>query len=287
MASDVLSAIRSSMGTFSKGQKRIAAYILESYDKAAFMTASKLGQTAQVSESTVVRFATELGFEGYPEMQRALQEVVRNCLTSVQRIEVANGQFADQDLVSAVIQSDINTLRMTNESLDRAALAAAVDAIIDAKQVYIVGVRSSAAIATFIDFYLRILLPNVRLVSSTSTGELLEQLMHIQPGDTVLGISLPRYSSRTVKAMNFCRKNGAKIIAVTDHQQAPIAQLADLVLIAKSDMLSFVDSLVAPLSVANALVVAISRKLGMELSQSMEDLEKIWAQYNVYEHIDK
>ena len=286
MASDVLSAIRSSMGTFSKGQKRIAGYILESYDKAAFMTASKLGQTAQVSESTVVRFASELGFDGYPEMQRALQEVVRNRLTSVQRIEVANGQFADQDLVSAVIQSDINTLRMTNESLDRAALSAAVDAIIGAKQVYIVGVRSSAAIATFIDFYLRILLPNVRLVSSTSTGEMLEQLMHLQPGDTVLGISLPRYSSRTVKALNFCRKNGAKIIAVTDHQQAPIAKLADLVLIAKSDMLSFVDSLVAPLSVANALVVAISRKLGMELSQSMEDLEKIWAQYNVYEHID-
>lgn len=286
MTADVLAAIRREMNTFSKGQKRIANFILESYDKAAFMTASRLGQTADVSESTVVRFAAELGYDGYPAMQRALQEILRNRLTSVQRIEAANGQLANQDVVSMVMQADINMLRMTNELLDRNMLNAAVDAIVKAKNVFIIGVRSSAAIATFLDFYLRAVLPNIRLVSATATSEMLEQLMHIGKDDVVIGISLPRYSSRTVKALSFCRNCGSTIVAITDNVQAPIAKFADYTLLAKSDMVSFVDSLVAPLSVVNALVVAVSRKLGKEFSQNMEDLEKIWAEYDVYERID-
>ena len=286
MTADVLTAIRREMNGFSKGQKRIANYILESYDKAAFMTASKLGKITNVSESTVVRFAAELGYSGYPAMQRALQEILRNRLTSVQRIEAANGQFANQDVVSMVMQSDINMLRLTNDLLDRDALNSAVDAILTAKNVYIVGVRSSAAIASFLDFYLRTVLPNIRLITATATSEMMEQLMHISEQDTVIAISLPRYSSRTVKAVEFCRASGSKIIAITDNMQAPLAKLANHTLLAKSEMVSFVDSLVAPLSVVNALVVSVSRRLGNEFSQNMERLETIWAEYDVYERVD-
>ena len=286
MSSDVLSAIRSGMGGFSKGQKRIGAFIMESYDKAAFMTASRLGQTTHVSESTVVRFAAELGYKGYPEMQKALQEVVRSRLTSVQRIEVANSQLADQDVVSMVLQSDINTLQMTSDALDRDAVNEAVDAILAAKTVYIVGVRSSSTLAGFLNFYLRTMLHRVQLISSTASSEMLEQLIHVGAGDVVIGISLPRYSRRTVKALQFAKDNGAALVAITDNYQAPLAKIADHVLIAKSDMVSFVDSLVAPLSVINALVVAISRKLGTEFSRGMADLERIWEKYDIYERLD-
>lgn len=286
MAADVLSAIRSGMNGFSKGQKRIAAYILDSYDKAAFLTANKLGQIAKVSESTVVRFASELGYKGYPEMQKALQEVVRSRLTSVQRIEVSNSQYENQDLVSMVLQADINTLRRTNEVLDRTALNQAVDAIVNAKNVFIVGVRSSATIARFLNFYLRIMLGNVHLIDPASTSEIFEQLMHVDEKDAVIGISVPRYSRRTARAMQFAKNNNATCVAITDNHQAPMAKAADHVLIAKSEMVSFVDSLVAPMSVANALLVAISHKLGREFSQSMADLEQIWAEHDIYEHID-
>ncbi|MBQ7565824.1 MAG: MurR/RpiR family transcriptional regulator [Oscillospiraceae bacterium] len=286
MGADILTAMRDGMGGFSKGQKRSAAYILESYDKAAFLTASKLGQAAQVSESTVVRFAMELGYEGYPEMQKALQEILRTRLTSVQRVEAANTQFADQDVVSMVIQSDIRTLQRTAEILDREALDAAVDAIVSAKKVYIVGARSSSTIASFLNFYLRIMLDRVQLVASTASSEMLEQLMHSGEGDVVIGISLPRYSRRTVSAMQYVKSGGGRLVAITDSLQAPIARIADHILLAKSEMVSFVDSLVAPLSVVNALVVAISRKLGKELSESLTDLEKLWADYDIYENID-
>ena len=286
MSTDILSAIRSGMSGFSKGQKRIAAYILEYYDKAAFMTANKLGKTTQVSESTVVRFAAELGYKGYPEMQQALQEVVRTRLTSVQRIEVSNMQFANQDVVSMVLQSDINTLRLTNEALDREALSNAVDAILRAKNVYILGVRSSNTLARFLNFYLRIMMGNVHLVEPSATSEIFEQLMHVSADDTVIGMSLPRYSRRTARAMHFAKEGGATCIAITDNYQAPLAKVSDHVLIAKSDMVSFVDSLVAPLSVVNALVVAISQKLGMEFSRTMAEMESIWEKYDIYEHVD-
>lgn len=286
MSKDVLAAIRGSMHTFSKGQKRIAAYILESFDKAAFMTASKLGKTTSVSESTVVRFASELGYKGYPEMQKALQEMVRTRLTSVQRIESANVQLEDQDVVSMVLQSDVHTLRMTAEALDRNELSACVDAIAGARNVYILGVRSSAAIATYLNFYLRIMLDNVRLISPTATSELMEQLLHAGPEDVLIAISLPRYSQRTAKATHFARELGCRCIAITDQEQAPLARVSDHVLIAKSEMVSIVDSLVAPMSVANTLVVALSRKLGKAFSQSMEELEKLWEEYDVYERFD-
>ncbi len=286
MSADVLAAIRGGMNGFSKGQKRIAVYILESFDKAAFMTASKLGKTTSVSESTVVRFASELGYKGYPEMQKALQEMVRTRLTSVQRIESANVQLEDQDVVSMVLQSDVHTLRMTAEALDRSELSACVDAIAGARNVYILGVRSSAAIATYLNFYLRIMLDNVRLISPTATSELMEQLLHVGPEDVLIAVSLPRYSQRTAKATHFARGLGCRCIAITDHQQAPLARVSDNVLIAKSEMVSIVDSLVAPMSVANTLVVALSRKLGKEFSQSMEELEKLWEEYDVYERFD-
>ena len=286
MSADILTKMRDGMEGFSKGQKRIAAYILESYDKAAFLTANKLGAATQVSESTVVRFAMELGYEGYPEMQKALQDVLRTRLTSVQRVEAANTQFADQDVVSMVIQSDIHTLQRTSEILDRDALDAAVSAIVNAKKVYIVGARSSSTIASFLNFYLRIMLGEVRLVTSTASSEMLEQLMHSGSGDAIIGISLPRYSRRTVNAMQYVKTNGGTLIAITDSLQAPIARISDHVLLAKSEMVSFVDSLVAPLSVVNALVVAISRRLGTEFSESLADLEKLWSEYDIYERFD-
>lgn len=282
MQENILSTIQKKFPSCSKGQKRIGTYILEHYDKAAFMTAGKLGETAQVSESTVVRFATCMGYDGYPDMQAALQDIVRTRLTSVQRLEVANNQLAGQDVVSMVLQSDINALRLTDEALSRDQLNAAVAALIRARSVYIIGVRSSSNIASFLNFYLRTMLDDVRFVHSSAATEMLEQMRHLDERDICIGISLPRYSGRTVKLMRYAKDRGCKLVAITDSQHAPVARLCDHVLIAKSDMLSLVDSLVAPLSVVNALVVAVSQQLGKELSQSMHDLEQIWAEYAEY-----
>lgn len=286
MATDILTAIQNRMDGFSKGQKRIANYIAASYDKAAFMTASKLGKMVGVSESTVVRFAVELGFDGYPSMQKALQEMVRNKLTSVQRIEVANDRFGNQDLVSMVLQSDMESIRLTSEALDRQVLDQAVEAIIRARNIYIVGVRSSAAIATFMSFYFRNIFDNVRLVNSTSTSEMLEQMLHVGKGDVVIGISLPRYSSRTVKVLEFAHDSGAEVVVITDSREAPAAKSADHTLVALSDMVSVVDSLVAPMSLVNALIVAIGRRKEQEMSKIFENLEQIWEEYEVYERVE-
>ena len=283
MGTDVLTTIHNKISTFSKGQKRIANYILSSYDKAAFLTANKLGKTVNVSESTVVRFAVELGFDGYPSMQKALQEMVRTKLTSVQRIEAANDLIGSQDVVSMVLQSDMKSIRMTDETLNRKTLDAAVDAIIRAKNIYIVGVRSSAAIALYLNFYFRNLFDHVHLVSSTANSEMIEQMIHISEGDVVIGISLPRYSSRTVKMMEFARNHGAEVIVITDSTDAPAARNAHYALVAKSDMVSVVDSLVAPMSLANALIVAISQRNEQEVSRIFENLETIWEEYEVYE----
>ena len=286
MATDILTTIHNRMDSFSKGQKRIANYIAASYDKAAFMTASRLGKMVSVSESTVVRFAVDLGFDGYPSMQKALQEMVRNKLTSVQRIEVANDRFGNHDVVSMVLQSDLESIRMTNEALDRAALDRAVDAIIQAKNIYIVGVRSSAAIALFMSFYFRNIFENVKLINSSATSEMIEQMLHVSKGDVVIGISLPRYSTLTVKMMEFARDSGAKVIVITDSNDAPAAKNADHTLVAKSDMVSVVDSLVAPMSLVNALIVAICRKKEPEMSRIFENLEQIWQEYEVYERVE-
>lgn len=286
MNHDFLTLLQEKTPDFSKGQRRIAQYITEAYDKAAFMTASRLGKTVGVSESTVVRFAVDLGFDGYPSMQKALQEMVRNKLTSVQRIEVANDRFGNHDVVSMVLQSDLESIRMTNEALDRAALDRAVDAIIQAKNIYIVGVRSSAAIALFMSFYFRNIFENVKLINSSATSEMIEQMLHVSKGDVVIGISLPRYSTRTVKMMEFARDSGAKVIVITDSNDAPAAKNADHTLVAKSDMVSVVDSLVAPMSLVNALIVAICRKKEPEMSRIFENLEQIWQEYEVYERVE-
>ena len=286
MSADILSLIQEQYRTFSKGQKLIANYILDSYDKSAFMTANKLGKTVGVSESTVVRFAVELGFDGYPSMQKTLQALVRNKLTSVQRIEVSNSRISASDVAGSVLQADINALRLTSETLDRAEMDACVDAILHAKHIYIVGVRSSAAIAQFLNFYFRNILDNVHLISSSATSEMLEQVIRIAPGDVLIGISLPRYSNRTVKMLQFAHDCGAKTIAITDKREAPAGRVADHVLLANSDMVSIVDSLVAPMSVVNALIVMVSRRQEKQVSRTLKDLERLWEEYDVYEHIE-
>lgn len=286
MPKDVLQLIQSNMSTFSKGQKRIAAFILESYDKAAFMTASKLGKTVNVSESTVVRFAAELGYDGYPAMQKALQQMIRNKLTSIQRIEVANDRYGDHDVLSMVMQSDIDKIRMTLEEASRSDFSGAVDAIIEAKRIYILGVRSSVAVSSFLGFYFNLIFDNVVQVHSNSASEVFEQLLRVGEGDVVIGVSFPRYSRRTVQAMNFARDRGAKVVAITDSATSPLAASATHTLLAKSDMASFVDSLVAPLSMVNALIVAVSRKKKEDLSHTFEKLEEIWDEYEVYEKVE-
>lgn len=285
MSRDILAVIRESMSTFSKGQKRIANFILESYDKAAFMTASKLGKKVGVSESTVVRFAAELGYEGYPSMQRSLQKMIRNRLTSVQRIEVTNDRIGNQDVLSMVLQSDMDKIRMTLEELDRESFSGAVDAIVGAQKIYIIGVRSSAAIATFLSFYFNLIFDNVIMVSANTASEIFENMMRVGPEDVVIGVSFPRYSSRTVRAMSFARDRGATTIAITDSEGSPIAPISKYTLKARSDMASFVDSLVAPLSLVNALLVAVSRKKNDDLAATFQHLEQIWEEYGVYEKV--
>lgn len=286
MTNDILTAIQNGMDKFSKGQKLIGNYILNSYDKAAFMTASKIGKTVNVSESTVVRFAVELGYDGYPSMQKALQEMIRNKLTSVQRIEVANDRMGNQDILTMVLQSDIDKIRSTLEETGHRDFDDAVSSILQAKNIYVLGVRSSAPIANFLGFYFNLMFDNVRQVLTTSTSEMFEQIVRLDPTDVVIGISFPRYSSLTVKAMRFARDRGAGVIALTDSHASPIARYANQVLLAKSDMISFVDSLVAPLSLVNALIVAVGRKKNKEISQTFSDLERIWEEYEVYEKVE-
>ncbi len=286
MTNDILTLIQNGMSRFSKGQKLIANYIMNSYDKAAFMTASKLGKTVNVSESTVVRFAVELGYDGYPAMQRALQEMIRNKLTSVQRIEVANNRFGNQEILSMVLQSDIEKIRTTLEEVDKTAFQAAVDDILRARTIYILGVRSSASIASFLSFYFNLMFDNVKHIHTSSNAEMFEQMVRISKEDVVIGISFPRYSSRTVKAMKFAYDRGATVIALTDSMSAPIAENATHTLIAMSDMVSLVDSLVAPLSVVNALIVACSYKTEKEISETFSNLETIWDEYGVYEKVE-
>ncbi len=287
MNRDILAVIQDNMASFSKGQKRIANYILESYDKAAFMTASKLGKTVNVSESTVVRFASELGYDGYPSMQKSLQKMIRNRLTSVQRIEVSYDRIGDQDVLTSVLQSDIEKIRMTLEEVDHQSFDNAVDAIVKARKIYIIGVRSAASIATFLHFYFNLIFDNVVMVAATTASEVYEKLIKVGEEDVVIGVSFPRYSSSTVRAMRFARDQGATTIAITDSEASPLASICAFTLKARSDMASFVDSLVAPLSLVNALLVAVSRKKEEELAHTFDKLEKIWDEYGVYEKVQE
>ena len=287
MANDILDILNEQQSSFSKGQRRIAQYITESYDKAAFMTANRLGKTVGVSESTVVRFAVDLGFDGYPSMQKAMQEMVLNRLTSVQRIEVANDRIGDQDVVNMVIQSDMEKLRQTGESLSREEFNAAVNAILNAKRIYILGVRSAAPLADFLGYYLNYMFNNVHVITGCGTSEMFEKIVGVDASDAVIAFSFPRYSSATTKGAQYCRSTGATVIGITDNRESPLGQSSDHVLCAKSDMVSLVDSLVAPLSVVNALIVAIASKRQKELQHTFASLERIWDQYNVYEKQEK
>ena len=287
MSNDILSLLQAKAPTFSKGQRLIARYITESYDKAAFMTANRLGKTVGVSESTVVRFAVDLGFDGYPSMQKAMQEMVLNRLTSVQRIEVANDRIGNQDVVSMVIQSDMEKLRRTGETVDRNEFRSAVKAILNAKRVFILGVRSAAPLANFLGYYLNYMFNNVHIVTTSGTGEMFERIVGVGPEDVVIAFSFPRYSTSTVKGARYCRSTGATVIGMTDSKMSPLGQNCDHVLVTKSDMVSLVDSLVAPLSVVNALIVAIASKREKELHRTFDALERIWDQYHVYEKRDE
>lgn len=283
MKRNLIAMIEEGMPTFSKGQKRIANYILEHYDKAAYMTASKMGALVGVSESTVVRFAIELGFEGYPEMQKSLQELIRMKLTSVQRVEVTNSLIGEGDVLEKILMSDAEKIRRTLEEVDREAFEAAVDAIVAADKIYIIGVRSSSSLAGFLNFNFRMIFDNVKFVQTTSGSEMFEQIMSIGPNDVMIAISFPRYSKRIVNAVEYAHNAGADVISLTDSHQSPIAGVADQLLLARSDLVSFVDSLVAPLSIINAIIVAVSRKKMDDIRVRFDKLEKIWDEYEVYD----
>ena len=283
MSNDILSILQARAPEFSKGQRLIARFISECYDKAAFMTASRLGKTVGVSESTVVRFAVELGYDGYPSMQKAMQEMVLNRLTSVQRIEVANNRIGGNDVLSAVLHSDMEKLRQTDETVNRQDFQAAVNAILGAKRVFILGVRSAAPLASFLGYYLNYMFNNVHIITASGSSEMFEKIVGVNSDDVVIAFSFPRYSTSTGKGARYCRSTGATVSGLTDSRLSPLGQNSDYVLLAKSDMLSLVDSLVAPLSVVNALIVAIASKREKELAKTFNELEHIWEEYNVYE----
>ncbi|MDP2892076.1 MAG: MurR/RpiR family transcriptional regulator [Bacillota bacterium] len=277
---DLLGRIGDAYKKMSKGQKRIADYITNNYDKAAFMTACKLGECASVSESTVVRFADALGFDGYPELQKTLQELIRNKLTTVQRIELAS-DMDEITVLKTVLKSDMNNIRMTIDKINEEQFQEAVESLDGARKVYILGLRSSAPLTQFIGYYLNFVLQNVH-VCTPGVSDIFEQLMPATSQDVVIGVSFPRYSTRTLEGVQFAKKRGVKVIAITDSTSSRIAECADIVLTAQSDMASFVDSFVAPLSLVNALIVAIGLRRREDISKKFQELENIWREYNVY-----
>jgi len=283
MKRNLLSEIEERMSSFSKGQKLISNYILENYDKAAYMTASKLGTIVHVSESTVVRFANELGFEGYPEFQHALQEIVRTKLTSFQRVEVTDSLIGDGDVLTKVLMSDSDKIRRTLDEIDRDAFEAAADSIVAAKRLFILGARSAAPLAAFLAHSLRMISDDIILVQTGSGSEIFEQLMSLNKDDAVVAVSFPRYSKKIINAVEFATHSGANVISITDSAMSPIAAHADQVLLAKSDMASFVDSMVAPLSIINAIIVAVARRKKNSLATRFRQLEQIWDEYDVYD----
>lgn len=281
---DLLNRINKNYSKMSKGQKLLAAYITDNYDKAVFLTAAKMGEIVGVSESTVVRFAMSLGYKGYPEFQDALAELVRNKLNSVQRMEVTYGRISQSDILQNVLQSDADKLKSTLEKIDHGAFDLAVDTILGAKNIYIVGIRSCAPLASFLSFYLNLMFDNVRLLHTNSSSEIFEQMVRIGEDDVIIGISFPRYSMRTLKALEFANNRNAKVITITDSIHSPMNLYSSCNLIADSDMASIVDSLVAPLSVINALIVALCMKKQKEVAKTLTALEDIWEEYQVYDN---
>ena len=282
MKKDLAALIEAEMPNLSKGKKRIAQTILSEYDKVAYMTAAKLSELVGVSESTVVRFAIDLGFDGYPEFQHAVQELVRAKLTPNQRIRISEERIKGANPIENVMMSDAEKIKYTMRSIDRAAFSAAVDAIVSAENVYIFGVRSSAFLAGFFNFNLSMIQDNVRLIQPTSSSEVFEQILGIGPRDVLVAISCPRYSSKIVNALKYARTREATVVALTDSVQSPLAEHANFLLTAQSDMASFVDSLVAPLSIIDALLVAVTQRRGDEVRDRFDRLERVWDEYDVY-----
>ena len=288
---NLLTRLKQQYNTMSKGQKCLTDYIVSHYDKAAFMTAARLGKEVGVSESTAVRFAIQLGFEGFPEFHEALQELVMNKLNSIQRIEVTSGRIPQAKVLDTVLQSDIEKIKMTLEQTDRDAFRLAVQTILEADTIYVVGVRSCAPLASFLGYYLNQIFGSVRLVTTSGATEVYEQIIHISEKDVIIGISFPRYSMRTLKAMEYANAKSAKVITITDSVHSPINLYSSCNLIARSDMVSIVDSLVAPLSIINALIVALCMKREKEVMNTLETMEKIWDEYEVFsgddiDHLD-
>ena len=281
-ANELLNKIDKNYEQMSKGQKLLADYILKNYDKAVFLTAAKLGKVVGVSEATVVRFATQLGYQGYPGFQKALEELVRNKLNSIQRMEVTYGRISQSEILASVLQSDIEKIKLTLANMDQNAFELAVDTILNAKRIYVVGIRSCAPLANFLSFYLNLIFDNVTSVHTNSSSEIFEQLIRIGAEDVIIGISFPRYSMRTLKALEFASNRKAKVITLTDSVHSPMTLYSSCNLIARSDMASIVDSLVAPLSVVNALVVALCMKKQKDVIATLETLEQIWDEYQVY-----
>ena len=279
---DIITRMNEKFMRMSKGHKAIAAYISDHYDQAVFMTAAKLGDTVGVSESTVVRFATGLGYDGYPEFQKALESWVTDKLNTVQKIGAKYGNSTQSEILHSVLSADIEKIQDTLVNLDAVAFEAAVDIILKAKTVYLVGVRSCEPLADFLHFYLNMIRGNVVLVKTTSVTEMFEQMIRIGERDAIIGISFPRYSMRTLKAMEFANDRNAKVITITDSIHSPMNLYSSCNLLARSDMVSIVDSLVAPLSVINALVVALCLKQPEEVKRNLETLEDVWNNYQVY-----
>ncbi len=286
---NVLKQIEESYSSFSKGQKKIADYVTTQYDKAAYITAAKLGKEVDVSESTVVRFAVALGYEGFPELQSALREIIKNKLTSLQRFEIVSDKMDNEDILSKIMSADISKLKTTMENVDKKAFAGAVDTILKAKTIYILGVRSASALASFMGFYFNLLFENVKIVQTTSISEVFEQILRVNSNDVVIGITFPRYSRRTVKALEYAKNRNASVVSITDTCKSPIVAYSDFNLYAKNDTASFVDSLVAPMSIINALIVALGMRKKEETSMIFNELEQLWDEYDVYnkEHNDE
>lgn len=281
MAKNILHTIEKNMGEFSKGQKLIARFILEDYDKAAFMTASKLGKTVQVSESTVVRFATQLGYDGYPSMQRALQEMIRGKLTSIQRIQASDGTLAGANLVTNVMQRDIEKMRMAIDQTESSEFERVVETLLGAKRIYLVGFRSSSFLAGYLNFYYRLMFENITLVQGGAAGTF-DQIFRVGPGDVVFAICFPRYSELALKTVEFAKDRGATIVGLTDSEMSPIYQMSECSLIVRNEMISFVDSLAAPMSMLNALILATAHKKGEDVATSFSELESVWERFDIF-----
>lgn len=283
MKQDLLKTIEENMSTYSKRQKQISLYILENYDKAAYMTASKLGSAVNVSESTVVRYATELGFDGYPQLQNALRELTRTRLTAVQRVQVTDSIIGDSDVLKKVLYADADRIRATFDEIDVAAFDTSVEKICNANKIYIIGIRSSSTLADFLSRSMKVIFDNVVLLEAGSGSEVFEQMLNISEKDVLIAISFPRYSKRVVGAVEYAHSLGANVISITDSNTSPIADKANQILVARSDMVSFVDSLVAPLSLINALVMGVARMKKEELNDRLHKLEHLWDEYEVYD----